>query len=178
VNLRRTTLENTPYTEAESRASARDHRAAGRSFSVRFSTNQPLKLGIHRDLLAARPGGFSGIRLRRALQHHTSGAAYLRNCVAGAARVDLDGELAGKVTADEAKYAAERLAQIEGRVKSRSATVAGRASQLSVNDDHPPSFTDSPPIATENTVKAPRSPERRVTFADLRASAAARKAAP
>jgi ProP effector len=108
----------------------------------------PLKLGIHRDILAARPGGLSGIRLRRALRHYTNNAAYLQVCFAGSARIDLDGELAGKVTADEAVHAAARLARRKHRRKSNSPTAA--------------------PISSE--------PAKRVTLADLRTSAAARKA--
>ena len=56
---------------------------------------------------------------------------YLRSLVAGAARVDLDGNPAGEVTARDAEYAAAKLAKILASRETKRATAVDKgAAQL------------------------------------------------
>ena len=119
-----------------------------RAFSVFERRRKPLKLGIHDDILAAAKGAISPDELKIALRFFCANVCYLRACVEGAARIDLDGEAAGCVSADEAAHAGQRLAQYRTR-KPRPARPA--------------------PKPAEPTT-------RPITLSDLRASAAARKA--
>ena len=78
-------------------------------FVLARDRKRPLKIGIHRDLIAAIPE-VSPKRLRAALGWYAGSWAYLKNMTAGAARIDLNGQSAGEVTAGEAAAAAERWA--------------------------------------------------------------------
>ena len=78
-------------------------------FVLARDRKRPLKIGIHRDLIAAIPE-VSPKRLRAALGWYAGSWAYLKNMTAGAARIDLNGQSAGEVTAEEAAAAAERRA--------------------------------------------------------------------
>ncbi len=68
----------------------------------------PLKVGIHRDLLERHPE-LDVPGLKRALTLHCRSPRYQRKLVAGAARVDLDGNPDGSVTAEQAARALEML---------------------------------------------------------------------
>jgi sRNA-binding protein len=78
-------------------------------FVLARDRKRPLKIGIHRDLIAAIPE-VPPKRLRAALGWYAGSWAYLKNMTAGAARIDLNGQSAGEVTAEEAAAAAERRA--------------------------------------------------------------------
>ena len=78
-------------------------------FVLARNRKRPLKIGIHRDLIAAIPE-VPPKRLRAALGWYAGSWAYLKNMTAGAARIDLNGQSAGEVTAEEAATAAERRA--------------------------------------------------------------------
>jgi ProP effector len=69
---------------------------------------KPLKLGIANDVMARLPEiGF--FRLSMALTDYCGGPMYLKQIIEGADRVDLDGQPAGTVDAEQAKHAASRL---------------------------------------------------------------------
>ena len=76
-----------------------------RTFARNPSGRQPLKLGIDRDLVARLGGIVSRSALKRALGIYTSCLEYRATLIEGAARIDLDGNPAGAVTADEAEHA-------------------------------------------------------------------------
>jgi ProP effector len=87
---------------------------------------RPLKLGIHFDLSARCPA-LSARERRAVLHYYVNSLTYLRACVVGAARIDLDGNVCGEVTAAEAQHAV-RLATIlvacarkQKLIKSRAA---------------------------------------------------------
>ncbi len=67
---------------------------------------RPLKLGIHRDLIAA---GHPNRIVRGALGAYCSRRAYLKAMRAGVPRIDLQGQPAGEITPDEAAEARARL---------------------------------------------------------------------
>jgi hypothetical protein len=68
---------------------------------------RPLKVGIHRDLRKRAPD-LDGALLRQVLKAYCGGPRYLAALVAGAVRIDLDGEPAGAVTAEEEARAIEQ----------------------------------------------------------------------
>jgi ProP effector len=70
-----------------------------------------LKVGIAAAIPARCPALEWGV-LKMALTAYTGRVMYLRGLVVGAARVDLDGNPAGEVTARDAEYAAAKLAKI------------------------------------------------------------------
>lgn len=115
----------------------------------KYRPHWPLKVGI----AAAIPARCPAIERRAlsvALSVYTRRVMYLRSLVAGAARVDLDGNPAGEVTARDAEYAAGRLA---GILASREAAAveakgAARGTKLAAAPLSP-----APPAAT--TLKKP-----------------------
>jgi ProP effector len=70
-------------------------------FSIWEKRRQPLKIGIHLDILAALDGAVTPAELSRALRFYVANNVYRSRLVAGAARVDLNGEPAGEVTVQQ-----------------------------------------------------------------------------
>ena len=69
---------------------------------------QPLKVGIHHDILNAVPE-LPVADIRLALKFYTGDINYLKQCVEGRKRIDLNGNDAGIVTAEEAEHCAKSL---------------------------------------------------------------------
>src|SRR5262245_8233047 len=84
-------------------------------FSVYEGRRRPLKLKIHLDIQAALNGAITPADLHRALGLYCSNEAYLGNTRKGAWRLDLDGNPAGTVTADEEAHAKATLAGIRAK---------------------------------------------------------------
>jgi ProP effector len=76
-------------------------------------SRQPLKIGIHADILVAAPE-IDPTNLGKALQLYTHQTGYLAQCVEGRHRIDLSGEPAGIITAAEAEHARTLLAKCKG----------------------------------------------------------------
>src|SRR6516162_9578563 len=70
---------------------------------------QPLKVGVHADVMAALNDEVPRRDLKSALRAYTSTARYLRALSTGAVRVGLGGEAAGAVTPEDEAVATERL---------------------------------------------------------------------
>ena len=70
----------------------------------------PIKIGIHRDILAA--GVIDADIVGAVLAAYVRSRSYLSNSVEGAARLDLDGQPAGVVTEGEARGASVALARM------------------------------------------------------------------
>ena len=95
---------------------------------------QPLKLGIDHDLVARLGGMVSRSALKRALGIYTSCLEYRATLIEGAARIDLDGNQAGAVTAGEAEHAlATRPAKTEP-TPSTPPTAPPQPKRLSLDD--------------------------------------------
>jgi sRNA-binding protein len=77
----------------------------------KYRPHRPLKVGISADIRTRLPE-LSRYKLSTALAAYTRRVMYLEGMVAGTARVDLDGNAAGEVSAGEAEHAAVRLAEI------------------------------------------------------------------
>ena len=120
-------------------------------FSVYESRRRPLKIGIHNDILAAAGGTLTPLELRKVLGSYCSNHAYLSHTRTGASRLDLDGNPAGVVTADEESHAKAALAGIRTKREAKTATAKAAA---------------EPAIPQ---------PPKRLSLADLKAAALARK---
>jgi sRNA-binding protein len=83
-----------------------------RCFFMYQKKRRPLKLGIHRDVLAAQPD-IDVRELSIAMRIYTRNYGYLKACREGADRVGLDGEPAGTVTASEAGRHRHDQAQVQ-----------------------------------------------------------------
>jgi ProP effector len=68
----------------------------------------PLKVGIHRDILAELDGAVNELELSSALRVYTGNRVYRDRLRVGATRVGLNGEPAGSVTQEQARFAAKR----------------------------------------------------------------------
>ena len=103
----------------------------------KYRPHRPLKVGIAADIPARCPAVERRV-LSVALRVYARRVMYLRGLVEGAARLDLDGNPAGEVTARDAEYAAARLAGIlASREIKRTAAVhadksAARADPVAV----------------------------------------------
>jgi hypothetical protein len=84
---------------------------------------RPLKLRIHLDLIERAP--VTAEEVHAALSIHCHALSYLRAQVAGAPRIDLDGNPAGVVSAEEAASARGGLAGYLQRLKARKAAKTG-----------------------------------------------------
>ena len=92
----------------------------------KYLPHRPLKIGIHVDLKARCPA--LSERERRAVLHwYVTRTIYLRACVAGAPRIDLDGNVCGEVTAAEAQHAAAWLATILAARARKQELIKSRA---------------------------------------------------
>ena len=94
----------------------------------------PLKIDIHLDIMRAHPQFCDEFALGIVMRHHTSKPGYLVKMIAGAQRLDLNGEAAGIVTDAAAAFAAKRLAKIRRNNQSalKAVTPAKSPSQKSV----------------------------------------------
>jgi sRNA-binding protein len=91
-------------------------------FPAAFSEPKPLCVGIYEACVCGLWPGNCGLQNHRyfaygaalavVLDRWTKAPAYLRQCVEGAARYDLAGEICGYVTEWEAAFAAAELARV------------------------------------------------------------------
>ncbi len=84
---------------------------------------KPLKIGIFDDLKAAVEGkaGFSLSKVRAALRLYTTRLQYFEALKIGAKRVDLTGAECEEVTVEHADYAAEKINEIQAKIKAKRA---------------------------------------------------------
>jgi hypothetical protein len=92
---------------------------------------RPLKLGIHRDLMAA---GFEKAAVKRTLARYCNRPRYRKALCAGAIRIDLQGQPAGVVTAAEAETAQADLIAWTARKADQPVPSCAAASPLPAND--------------------------------------------
>ena len=114
----------------------------------KYRPHWPLKVGIAAAIPARCPE-LEWRVLKMALTAYTGRVMYLRGLVEGTARVDLDGNPAGEVTARDADYAATKLARI--LASREAAAVAAKGGERVKPAAIPPS--PAPPAA--KTLKRP-----------------------
>lgn|SRR5262249_27756694 len=117
-----------------------------KAFFVYQNRRRPLKIGIHLDIQAALNGVITPAELHGVLGFYCSNPAYLSRLRKGAWRLNLDGQVAGTVADDEEVRAKIMLAKIKAKKEARTAAAKAQA----------------PPI-------------KRLSLADLKAAAQARK---
>jgi ProP effector len=119
---------------------------------ARLSDRQrrPLKIGVHLDIQAAIPD-LDPVALGSALRLYVGDVRYHRAVIAGAPRIDLDGNVAGAVTAAEAENAKRAIAGIEAKLAQRRKHQTARVNPT------------------------PPAPPKRFSLSDLRAAAASRR---
>jgi len=125
-------------------------------FFVYQERRRPLKLGIHLDIQAALDGAITPTELHQALGYYCSNPVYLSHLRKDAWRLNLTGELAGAVTDDEEAHAWARLVGIRAKNAARTAAKAAEAKAKAKAKAQPP-------------------PVKRLSLADLKAAALARK---
>ena len=148
------------------------------AFTLDPTLVRPLKLGIRDDLYGQ--SDISHRRIGAALRSYCNSVNYLAAHTGGAERVDLAGKPAGIVTAAEAEHA--RIARVATKRGSKAAAGPKRATQApNKAETGRPADTVAKAEMTMHTGKTTTMPAatgaRRLTLADLRQAAAARKAA-
>ena len=78
---------------------------------------KPLQIGVHTAI--AEDGKLSKTRIRRALNLYVRMRRYIACLTEGAERITLGGKSVGTVTEEEAKHAAEKLAEIDKKRAQR-----------------------------------------------------------
>ncbi|MDA0911383.1 MAG: ProQ/FINO family protein [Proteobacteria bacterium] len=93
------------------------------TFPASFGCDIPLKLGIHRDVLAYQGQNKpANVHLRRAITIHVSRVAYLKHLKVGAERVDLDGKGCGQlICTDEALKAKQKRQALHEKYTQKKA---------------------------------------------------------
>jgi sRNA-binding protein len=79
---------------------------------------RPLKIGVHRDIID-RVDEIDRRQLNRAFGWYCGSIHYLKATVEGTERVDLDGNSAGLITAEEAAYAKATLAGLNNKINEK-----------------------------------------------------------
>ena len=122
---------------------------------------QPLKIGIHNDIIARHPELQPG-PIASALKTYTRSVGYLETLKAGAARIDLEGNPVGKVTGG-------------GRSRRRAEDRQGGQAYRGRGDRGPLADLPSGLVAATPQPIAPAGPPR-LGLAGLKAAAQARRA--
>jgi sRNA-binding protein len=100
-------------------------------FRLSPAARRPLQIGIHNHVLAVAGGAITPKELTLALRGYVHNLAYLRGMQEGAPRIDLYGNPAGAVTAEEAAIARAKIERIRVRASAR-ASARVRAHGLAV----------------------------------------------
>jgi ProP effector len=95
-----------------------------RCFWIFGRQRRPVAIGIRAALAPLVP--FEQSDLEAALKSYVKSDGYLRACVNGAPRLDLNGNIAGEITASEAEYATKLLVERERCRRKRKEKQAGR----------------------------------------------------
>jgi sRNA-binding protein len=161
-----------PGHEQQRNKSESYHRRTGGGVPSRFYASaglvRPIKLGIRNDLYAQ-----SAISRRRITAALAS--------TEGAVRIDLAGEPAGKVTATEARHARDGLAaHDEAAVNDTKVANLPRGSQApqgaGTGRSSPPEAASKGSSTGKRTPATDNPGQKRLSLADLKRAAAARKA--
>jgi ProP effector len=119
----------------------------------KYRPHWPLKVGIAAAIPARCPA-LEWRVLKMALTAYTGRVMYLRGLVAGAARVDLDGNPAGDVTARDAEYAAAKLAEtLVSREAKRAAAVETKGAARIAKQTAATTTAAASPVTKVSTLK-------------------------
>lgn len=93
---------------------------------------KPLKIGIQEELLA--DDKLSKGKIKRALASYVRAPQYYKSLVAGADRIDLQGEANGQVSEQEAEHAKAMLKNIREKRQQRIQAEKEQANAVRIND--------------------------------------------
>ena len=127
---------------------------------------QPLKIGIHNDIIARHLELQPGL-IASTLRTYTRSVGYLETLKAGAARIDLEGNPVGTVTAADEADAERKIAKAATRAAAKA--IEDRKAKSATVADLP-----SSPVAATPQPIAPAGPPR-LGLAGLKAAAQARR---
>ncbi len=119
------------------------------------SSPKPLQIGVHEAIAA--DGKLSKTRIRRALNLYVRMRRYIACLKEDAERITLGGEVTGKVNADEAKHATEKLAEIDKKRSQKKPTQSKHKPQKNSAKSQPSKSKTAP----KRTAKP--KPENKVT---------------
>ncbi|WP_454805561.1 ProQ/FinO family protein [Paraburkholderia fungorum] len=139
----------------------------------------PLKVGIFEDLAVhAKDLSLSETELRDAIKTWCRGSRYWKCLVEGAARVDLTGAEAGKVTAQEAAGAQRLQAHRAGRGAAKAASAAATSTDAQVAADATDATAQAASAAQADVLTQPTQPEQTISADTPAAESATPPAAP
>lgn len=138
-------------------------------FSVYQGRRRPLKIGIYNDLLTALGDGISPQVLSLALRVYTVNHCYRGQLKLGAVRVDLNGDPAGVVTADQVPQIKKKPARAPKPVAPTMAELVER--ERNKPPPRPPQMSVQPPDMSRPFQKPhkPRGPARTPKFTVVKA---------
>jgi ProP effector len=131
---------------------------------------QPLAIGIRAQISERVGDATTPDELNAALRAYTRNVGYLRAMARGGVRIDLEGEPAGMITAEQVASAARGVAAHWARKAARKA-----AARMACSSSETPAPSSTGPLHSSPTPMSEQ--PRKISLADLRASAQARRAA-
>ena len=134
---------------------------------------QPLKIGIHNDIIARHPELRPSL-IASALKTYTRSLGYLETLTAGAARIDLEGNPVGSVTAADEEDAKRKIAKAAKRAAAKAIQDRKEAGQPAAKPVEERARQESPTPEAKSRQPAPAEPP--LGLAGLKAAAQARRA--
>jgi len=134
---------------------------------------QPLKIGIHNDIVARHPELRPGL-IAKALKTYTRSLGYLETLRAGAARIDLEGNPVGTVTAADEEDAKRKIAEAAKRAAAEAIQDGKEAGQPAATPVEERARQQTPIPVAKSRQPAPAEPP--LGLAGLKAAAQARRA--
>ena len=135
---------------------------------------QPLKIGIHSDIIAQHPELRASL-IGSALKTYTRSRGYLEMLKAGTARIDLEGNPVGTVTAADEEDAKRKIAKEARRAAAKAIEDRKAAGQPEAEPVAKCAEQQNPTLDAKTQQPAPAVPPR-LGLAGLRAAAQARRA--
>ena len=134
---------------------------------------QPLKIGIRNDIVARHPELRPSL-IASALKTYTRSLSYLETLKAGSARIDLEGNPVGTVTAADEEDAKRKIAKAAKRAAAKAIQDRKEAGQPAAKPVEERARQESPTPEAKSRQPAPAEPP--LGLAGLKAAAQARRA--
>jgi ProP effector len=135
---------------------------------------QPLKIGIHNDIIAQHPELRPSL-IASTLKTYTRSLGYLETLKAGSARIDLEGNPVGTVTEADEEDAKRKIAKAARRAAAKAAEERKPAGQPAAKPVEKGTGQQSPIPEAKSQQPAQAEPAR-LGLTDLKAAAQARRA--
>jgi ProP effector len=109
-----------------------------KAFFVWEARRKPLKIGIHVDIIAKVNGAIKPFELYHALAAYCNNLRYLGGMHVGAVRIDLDGNPAGVVSAEEGRIAHEKFSTRLLKAANRNKRAINQPKKIQQSSSGPP----------------------------------------